>query len=119
MFIQEYNIMENDYITREEIVKTNDIYHEIGKIYCQSLVKIKRIDYLEITKDLEQEIERLKEDNEYLNKVNIELSTEKNRLNNIINEIYTKANDTNITSLDLREYILNNLGVDKKWGKNT
>lgn len=34
--------------------------------------------------------------------------------NNIINEIYTKANDTNITSLDLRDYILNNLGVDKK-----
>ena len=33
-----------------------------------------------------KEIERLKEDNEYLNKVNIELSTEKNRLNNIINE---------------------------------
>lgn len=33
-------------------------------------------------KELKQEIERLKEDNEYLNKVNIELSTEKNRLNN-------------------------------------
>ena len=33
------------------------------------------------------EIERLNEDNEYLNKVNIELSTEKNRLNNIINKI--------------------------------
>ena len=34
-----------------------------------------------------KEIERLKEDNEYLNKVNIELSTKKNRLNNIINEL--------------------------------
>ena len=34
----------------------------------------------------DKEIERLKEDNEYLNKVNIELSTEKNRLNNIINK---------------------------------
>ena len=33
------------------------------------------------------EIERLKEDNEYLNKVNIELSTEKNRLNNIIKHV--------------------------------
>ena len=59
LFIQEYNIMKNDYITREEIVKTNDIYHEIGKIYCQSLVRIKRIDYLDITKDLKQEIEKL------------------------------------------------------------
>lgn len=35
----------------------------------------------------DKEIERLKEDNEYLNKVNIELSTEKNRLNNIIDEL--------------------------------
>lgn len=35
----------------------------------------------------DKEIGRLKEDNEYLNKVNIELSVEKNRLNNIINEL--------------------------------
>ena len=42
-------------------------------------------------KELKQEIERLKEDNEYLNKVNIELSTEKNRLNNIINKALEKS----------------------------
>lgn len=45
---------------------------------------------MEVYDELERalkEIERLKEDNEYLNKVNIELSTEKNRLNNIINEL--------------------------------
>lgn len=36
------------------------------------------------------------------------------RLNNIINEIYTKALDTSITSLDLRDYIINNLGSDKE-----
>ena len=36
------------------------------------------------------------------------------RLNNIINEIYTKALDTSITSLDLRDYIINNLGGDKE-----
>ena len=35
-----------------------------------------------------------------------------NKLNNILNEIYTKANDTNITSLDLREYILNKIGCE-------
>ena len=34
------------------------------------------------------------------------------RLNNIINEIYTKALDTSITSLDLRDYIINNLGSE-------
>lgn len=42
---------------------------------------------MEIIEKQDKEIERLKEDNEYLNKVNIELSTEKNRLNNIINEL--------------------------------
>lgn len=36
---------------------------------------------------LNEDNKRLKEDNEYLNKVNIELFTEKNRLNNIINEL--------------------------------
>ena len=48
-----------------------------------------------------------------LNKLD-EKNDEIERLNNIINELYTKANDTNITSLDLREYILNNLGDDKE-----
>lgn len=30
------------------IIKTDDIYHEIGKIYCQSMESIKRIDYKEL-----------------------------------------------------------------------
>lgn len=37
-------------------------------------------------KEANFEIERLKKDNEYLNQVNIELSTEKNRLNNLLKE---------------------------------
>lgn len=49
LYIREYNIVKNDYVVREETVETNDIYHEIGKIYCQSIVKIKRIDYQEIS----------------------------------------------------------------------
>ena len=48
LYIREYNIVKNDYVVREETVETNDIYHEIGKIYCQSIVEIKRIDYQEI-----------------------------------------------------------------------
>ena len=40
------------------------------------------------------------------------LNEEIERLNNIINEIYTKALDTSITSLDLRDYIINNLGSE-------
>ena len=42
-----------------------------------------------------------------------ELKTQLQQKENILKEIYTKANDTNITSLDLRDYILNNLRGDK------
>lgn len=64
LFINQYNIMKNDYVTYEKIVKTNDIYHEIGKIYCTSLTKIKRIDYQEI--DIMKDLKNwLKEESEY------------------------------------------------------
>ena len=32
----------------EEVITTNDIYHEIGYIYCTTIENIKRIDYQEI-----------------------------------------------------------------------
>lgn len=48
LFIRRYELTINDYITEERIVKTNDIYHEIGYIYSTSIVRIKRIDYMEI-----------------------------------------------------------------------
>ncbi len=48
LFIRRYNFIKNDYEVVEKIVKTNDIYHEIGYIYCTSIVSIKRIDYMEI-----------------------------------------------------------------------
>lgn len=48
LFIRKYNLFANDYIVYEQIVKTNDIYHTIGYIYCTSLEHIKRIDYFEI-----------------------------------------------------------------------
>lgn len=50
LFIRKYNMMKNDYETIEQVVETNDIYHEIGYIYCNSLEKIKRIDYCKIDK---------------------------------------------------------------------
>lgn len=72
----------------------------------------------------DKEIERLKEDNEYLNKVNIELSTEKNRLNNIINELekYIGAEwycfDNESVEFEVAKDILNKLqelkGSDKE-----
>jgi len=61
LYIRQYNITTNDYEVREEIVETNDIYHEIGKIYSTAFTEIKRIDYEKIdeTKELKAEIERL------------------------------------------------------------
>lgn len=53
------------------------------------------------TKD--KEIERLKNDNKYLNKVNIQLSSENQRLNNILKEIREYIDsitwNTNISNL--------------------
>lgn len=48
LFIRKYNININDYIVEEKIVKTDDIYHEIGYIYCTTIEDIKRIDYCKI-----------------------------------------------------------------------
>ena len=61
LYIRQYDITTNDYEVREEIVETNDIYHEIGKIYSTAFTEIKRIDYQKIdeTKELKKEIERL------------------------------------------------------------
>ena len=48
LFIRKYNIFKNDYEVEKKLVKTNDIYHEIGYIYCSTLEEIKRIDYTEV-----------------------------------------------------------------------
>mgnify|MGYP005768394161 CR=1 FL=1 len=48
LFIRKYNFMKNDYEVVKRTVKTNDIYHEIGYIYCTTLEEIKRIDYYEL-----------------------------------------------------------------------
>ena len=50
LYIRHYDFVSNDYITSIQYVKTNDIYHIIGKIYCKSKVEIKRIGYEEIEK---------------------------------------------------------------------
>ena len=54
----------------------------------QDLVDMRRNDEKRKEKvEMEKEIERLKDDNKYLNKVNIELSSKKNRLKSIIKEV--------------------------------
>lgn len=52
LFINKYNFFKNDYEVIEEIIETNDIYHEIGYIYCTTLEDIKRIDYYEIKSEI-------------------------------------------------------------------
>lgn len=51
LYIRKYNLFKNDYITEEKIVETNDLYHEIGYLYCTSIEHIKRIDYVELKGD--------------------------------------------------------------------
>ena len=48
LYIKHYDKISNDYITSIEYVKTSDIYSVIGKLYCKSIVEIKRIDFEEI-----------------------------------------------------------------------
>ena len=61
LWIRKYNIFKNDYEVVEKVITTNDIYHEIGYIYCTTLEDIKRIDYHEIKEvggEDEQKIQR-------------------------------------------------------------
>ena len=62
------------------------------------------------TINIEEAIQTINKQNKRIEELCLEIE----RLNNIINEIYTKALDTSITSLDLRDYIINNLGSDKE-----
>ena len=74
----------------------------MSKTYKEWLKYYENATKEQIIEDVEHdnlEIKRLKEDNKYLNKVNIELSTENKRLNNIINKVeehfvFLKMNST-------------------------
>mgnify|MGYP000164512015 CR=1 FL=1 len=48
IWIKKYDLFENENKLTKEIIVTNDIYHEIGYIYCTSLEKIESIHYQEI-----------------------------------------------------------------------
>ena len=45
-----YGLVNKTYV-ETKIIETDDIYHEIGWIYSNSLEKIERIDYQEIKED--------------------------------------------------------------------
>jgi len=48
LMYHQYNIFSNNYEYKEKIIETDDIYHEIGKLYCTELCDIKRVNYKEI-----------------------------------------------------------------------
>lgn len=48
LWIKKYNLFYNDYEIIEEVITTNDIYHEIGYIYCTTIERIERISYQEM-----------------------------------------------------------------------
>ena len=48
LYINHYDKISNNYIVSIQYVKTTDIYHVIGKIFYNSIVEIKSIDFEEI-----------------------------------------------------------------------
>ena len=47
IYYQKYNIIARDYIPYIKVVETTDVYHEIGKMICNSIEEIKNIRYTE------------------------------------------------------------------------
>ena len=47
IYYKQYNILARDYLSYIKVVETDDIYHEIGKMICTSMEKIKSIGYTE------------------------------------------------------------------------
>lgn len=39
LWIRKYNLFKNEYEVIEDVIATNDIYHEIGYIYCTTIDK--------------------------------------------------------------------------------
>ena len=77
-----------------KIITLDDIFRNLE-------TEEKAFKFLRYVKDMQEEIEILKDDNKYLNKVNIELSSEKNQLNSIIKEV--------------REYIQTHIRIDDEY----
>ena len=45
IYFKKYNIFANDMIPYIHVIYTDDIYHEIGKLVCESIEKIEGIRY--------------------------------------------------------------------------
>lgn len=76
---------------------TLKLYKEV--IYAD---KVYDVNFKNVSITLYEEIERIKKDNEYLNQVNIELSTEKNRLNNLLKETSQTLSEQTTKAITLK-----------------
>ena len=56
IYYTRYNILARDYVPYIKVVYTEDIYHEVGKLICTSMEKIKHISYTK-PKSSEEECE--------------------------------------------------------------
>lgn len=81
--------------------------------YDKETLKDMVLEKQEEIEDLKKQIELLVKDDESSQQTIINQKQEIDKLDNIIMKIYTKALDTSITSLDLRDYIIN-LGSEMK-----
>ena len=48
IFVNAFDFSVGDYVIQTIFIETDDIYHEVGLIYCKSLERIKDISYFEI-----------------------------------------------------------------------
>ena len=49
--IIQYCLLVNDYVTYVRYIQTDDLYHYIGYLYCNTLEYIQNINYTEIRKE--------------------------------------------------------------------
>ena len=54
LYVRQYSIFANDYVLKVYKVVTDSIYRIIGKMYCEALEHIKRIDYSPWAKEKEK-----------------------------------------------------------------
>ena len=54
LYVRKYSIMINDYKMYVYICETNDVLHTIGEMYYRSLEAIKRITFVDYSKEREE-----------------------------------------------------------------
>ncbi len=97
-------------MTKERFMKEFNGVKIFALEYDKETLKDMVIEKQEEIEDLKKQIELLVKDDEISQQTIINQRQEIEKLDNIIMKIYTKALDTSITSIDLRDYIISSLG---------